>query len=309
MRQELEFHAAGFAVRTGCRWTAATRAQLRRFVTARGLTPSEDELTRAIEHATRDYWHGPSALYVCAADPCAGASGLAHLSGRAGLTVATTGCQGHCKQAPVVALRIGAESQMFGRMIGADDWRVVFDFVRSAVAAGSFLAAGDDAQSFRFDPVHGHAEPAAQLLAARFLIGRFRGQGRFVASGDVFHKEVVGAYEAGGRFISLRMQARYPLPEGGSDVHRALIVLGADGHGGRLLGRAFTDGGDLHDYVVERRESRLEFDDRPPDHDRQWRRVRKTLRPTADGYEERLEVDGGRGLETYLVVHMRPIAG
>src|SRR5256885_1523012 len=84
----------------------------------------------------------------------------------------------------------------------------------------------------RMDGAHGAWRPAGQLRAARFLVGRFRGEGRFVTTGDVFEKEVVGAYEAGGRFISLRMQASYPLPDGGSDVHRALVVVGADARSG-----------------------------------------------------------------------------
>ena len=124
-------------------------------------------------------------------------------------------------------------------------------------------------------------------------------------NGYVFQKELVGAYEAGGRFITLRMEASYPLPDGGNDVHRALVVVGTEQQSGAITGRAYTDGGGIRDYAVERREFALQFEDESPDHERRWKRARKILRPTDSGFEERLEVDAGDGYTPYYVVQMR----
>lgn len=308
----LQRHSSGFAVRSDGRIGNRQRAQLRRFVAARGLSPTEGELTQAIEEACERYHAGDNRLFVCAEAPCAGAFGfdvgdesLARIAATTGVAVTRTGCQGHCKQAPLLTLRVGQECQRFAHLVTEDDRNAVFDFARRAAEARSFLVPENAAAMLRFDPAHGHEETNATLGPMRFLVGRFRGEGRYVRDGYAFTKELVGSYEAGGRFVSLRIQASYPLPEGGTDVHRAFVMVGADNRQGQLTGRAFTDGGEVHDYIVERRASALEFNDRPPDHSRSWKRVRKILRPLDDGFEEELAVDAGDGLAPYYTVRMR----
>jgi hypothetical protein len=52
----------------------------------------------------------------------------------------------------------------------------------------------------------------------------------------------------------------------------------------------------------------LQFDDLPPGgHAGQWRRARKVLRPTPEGFEEQLEVDGGEGFVPYYVISMQRV--
>jgi len=63
----------------------------------------------------------------------------------------------------------------------------------------------------------------------------------------------------------------------------------------------------MREYRVERSERNLQFADEPPGHRDRWRRARKILQPTADGFEERLEVDDGSGYITYYVVTMRKV--
>lgn len=296
-------------------WTEESFERFRTFLQARGVHTSSEELLPLLHKARLEYLRGASRLYVCGAAPCAGAGGrdtsdstLRALATDTGVPVSKTGCQGRCKQAPVIALRIGQRSQIFGRMIAQEDHLAIADFAKAAAQSGSFLVPSGAADEFRYDPEHRDHAPAGHLRSLRFLLGRFRGEGRFAESDYAFQKELVGAYEVGGRFITLRMEATYPLPEGGNDVHRALVVVGTEHHSGAITGRAYTDGGGIRDYAVERREFALHFEDESPDHERRWKRARKILRATDNGFEERLEVDAGDGYTPYYVVQMRRLS-
>jgi hypothetical protein len=254
-------------------------------------------------------------LYLCVAQPCCNKIGfdmadgaLDHVSRELGLPIWKTGCQGPCKQAPVVSLRIGERSEMFAQVSSQDDWRAVLEFVKAAVRAGSLLIDAGAAEEFRHDPVHDHGKPSAQLKALRFLLGHFRGEGRFAMTEYAFHKEVIGTFEAGGRFIALRMDASYPLADGRNDVHKALVIVGSEPASGNITAHAYTDGGIMREYAVERREQSLEFADVPPGHADQWKRARKIIRPTPEGFEEFLEVDAGKGFVPYYAIPMRKIA-
>jgi hypothetical protein len=193
---------------------------------------------------------------------------------------------------------------MFGRVASRAACQVVTRFANDAARAGSLLVPSAGAEEFRYDPLHRHERPNTQLKAIRFLLGHFRGEGRFGCDGAFFEKELFGSYEAGGRFIGLRMAASYQLPEGGTDTHRALVIVGAGPGSGVLTGRAYTDGGGVRDYTVAQRELALEFEDDTPDHGHHWQRARKIISPTSEGYEERLEVDAGSGFEPYYTVRM-----
>jgi hypothetical protein len=123
-----------------------------------------------------------------------------------------------------------------------------------------------------------------------------------------FRKELVGSYESGGRFIALRLLASYPMASGGCDVHRALVVVGAEPTAGSYVGHAYADGGTIRAYTVERSGETLWFDDVVPSHTPAWRSARKLLKPTREGFDERLEVDAGRGFIPYCSVSMRRLA-
>lgn len=311
---ELEFHASGFLVKVEGSWTEAALAQFHHFLNLRRLSPAANELEDALELAKEKYFDGKNRLYVCAAQPCCSKisfdisdAALDRLSRKLGLPISTTGCQGPCKQAPIVSLRIGARSQMFAQVTTQDDWRAVLGFVKAAVQAGSLLVDAGAAEDFRHDPVHDHGKPGAHLKPLRFLLGHFRGEGRYAMTEYAFHKEVIGSFEAGGRFIALRMDASYPLADGRKDVHKALVIVGSEPSSGNITAHAFTDGGIVREYAIARSALALEFADLAPGHANQWKRARKIIRPTPEGFEENLEVDGGQGFVPYYTIPMRKV--
>lgn len=311
---ELQFHASGFLVKVEGAWTDKALAQFRHFLNLRGLSPSPDELARALDQAKGEYVAGNNRLYLCAAQPCCGkiAFGISdaeldRLSRDLGLPISKTGCQGPCKQASVVSVRIGARSEMFAQVNTEDDWRAVLGFVKTAVQAGSLLIDAGAAEDFRHDPVHDHVKPSAHLKSLRFLLGHFRGEGRYAMTEYAFQKEVIGSFEAGGRFIALRMDASYPLADGRKDVHKALVIVGSEPSSGNITAHAYTDGGIVREYAIARSEQALEFADVAPGHGNQWKRARKIIKPTPEGFEENLEVDDGQGFVPYYTIPMRRI--
>ena len=309
---ELSFHASGFVVQVQGSWTNSDLARFQHFLKLRQLEPSPAQLTEVLERARRKYLAVAQELSICAERPCRSRSkldssekALDQLSREDGVALGRTGCQGICKQAPVASLRAGGRSQIFSQVVSRRDWAAVLTFAKATERANSLLVPAGEAEGLFYDPEHAHRQLAAQLKPLKFLLGRFRGEGRYSGSSYTFEKELIGTYEAGGRFIALRMDASYPTPDGRKDVHRALVVVGAEPSSGALKGRAFTDGGTTHDYDVERNEQTLNFADAPPDHAEQWVRARKTLRPTHDGFEECLEVDAGHGFRLYYAIAMR----
>ena len=311
---ELEFHASGFLVKVEGSWTEAALAQFHHFLNLRRLSPSANELEDALGLAKEKYFDGENRLYVCAAQPCCNKIGfdtsdaaLDRLSRELGLPISTTGCQGPCKQAPIVSLRIGARSEMFAQVTTQDDWRTVLDFVKAAVQAGSLLIDPGAAEDYLHDPVHDHGKPSAHLKPLRFLLGHFRGEGRYAMTEYAFQKEVIGSFEAGGRFIALRMDASYPLADGRKDVHKALVIVGSEPTSGNITAHAYTDGGIVREYAIARSAQALEFADLAPGHANQWKRARKIIRPTPEGFEENLEVDGGQGFVPYYTIPMRKV--
>jgi hypothetical protein len=312
---ELEFHASGFLVKVEGTWTEVAFAQFRHFLDLRCLSQSTEQLEESLSHAKENYLAGKNRLYVCAAQPCCSKIGfdtseaaLNSLTRELGLPISKTGCQGPCKQAPVVSLRIGERSEMFAQVITQEDLHAVLGFVKAAVQAGSLLIDAGAAEDFRHDPVHDHGKSSAHLKPLRFLLGHFRGEGRYAMTEYAFHKEVIGSFEAGGRFIALRMDASYPLADGRKDVHKALVIVGSEPSSGNITAHAYTDGGIVREYAIAHSEQALEFADVPPGHAEQWKRARKILKPTNDGFEESLEVDAGEGFVPYYTIPMRKIA-
>ena len=310
---ELDFHASGFVVKTEGAWSEAALAQFRHFLKLRRLTPSDDEMLHTLSRAKEAYTSAPNRLFVCTAHPCCDKTNfdvseneLERRSAEIGAPISKTGCQGPCKQAPVISLRVGEKQEMFAEVANHADWRTVLKYVQAAVRAGTLLVDTGEAEKFRFDPVHDHEKPSAHMQPLEFLLGHFRGEGRYAMTDYVFQKELLGSFEAGGRFIALRMDATYPLADGRKDVHKAFVIVGAE-PAGAITAHAYTDGGVMREYAIARNESELEFADVPPGHASQWQRARKILRPTAGGFEERLEVDPGDGFVPYYVIAMRKI--
>jgi hypothetical protein len=313
-KAELAFHASGFLAKVAGSWTEAAVAQFRHFLSLRRSTPSAQELEDALALAKENYFAGENRFYVCDAQPCCNKTGfdtsdaaLEHLSGELGLPISKTGCQGPCKQAPVVSLRIGARSEMFAQVTTQSDWKAVLGFVKAAVRAGSLLIDPGAAEEFLYDQAHDHGKPSAHLKPLRFLLGHFRGEGRYAMTEYAFQKEVIGSFEAGGRFIALRMDASYPLADGRKDVHKALVIVGSEPSSGNITAHAYTDGGIVREYSIARSEQALEFADLAPGHATQWKRARKIIRPTPEGFEENLEVDAGQGFVPYYTIPMRKV--
>ena len=291
---ELDFHASGFIVNVQGLWTDDALRQFRHFLNLRRIFSSDDEVLGALQRAKAKYLAGAGHLYVCTAEPCRGKisfdashAGLARACQQTGVAISTTGCQGPCKQAPVVSLRIGERSEVLAEIASPNDWRAILDFAKRAGAANTLLIDAGAAEQFRFDPVHDHGKPSAHLKSLEYLLGHFRGEGRYAMTAYNFQKEVIGTFEAGSRFIALRMDASYPLADGRKDVH---------------------NGGIMRQYEVSNDQGVLCFADHPPGHAGQWKRARKILNPTREGFEERLEVDGGDGsFVPYYVVCMHRV--
>jgi hypothetical protein len=311
---ELQIHALGFIVKVHGTWTEAALNQFRDFLKRRGLDPSDEALMATLRQAREKYLDGPGCLSVCAARPCRDKIGfdlsdgaLQSAAAAAGMPISLTGCQGPCKQAPVLALRIADRSEFFAQIASARDWQAILEFAKQARSAGTLMINAGAAEPFRFDPVHDPIKPAVHLTPLRFLLGHFRGEGKYTMTPYRFRKEVIGTPEAGGRFIALRMDVSYPLVDGRIDVHNALVMVGAQASPNRFIAHAYTDAGIFREYSVEGSEGGLKFDDLPPGHIEQWRRARKILRPTPEGFVEQLEVDGGEGYLPYYVIAMQRV--
>ena len=310
---ELGFHASGFAVKTEGAWTEAALAQFRHFLKLRHLTPSDSELLGVLQRAKEAYTSCANRLFVCTAQPCCDRAKfdvsdneLTRLSAEIGAPISKTGCHGPCKQAPLLTLRVGNKQEMFAEVVTDKNWRAVLKYVQAATRAGTFLVNTGEAEKFRFDPVHDHEKPSAHMQPLEFLLGHFRGEGKYAMTDYVFQKELLGSFEAGGRFIALRMDATYPLADGRKDVHKAFVIVGAE-PAGAITAHAYTDAGVVREYAIAHNDREVEFADVPPGHASQWKRARKILRPTADGFEERLEVDPGSGFVPYYIIPMRKI--
>ena len=312
---DLESHASGFVAKVGGAWTDTALAQFRDYLTKIGILTSEDNLRAVIENAKEKFWQGDCRVFLCNALPChvkirfdLSIEALDRSHSEFGVPVSLTGCQGPCKQAPVLTLRVGNRSECFAQVASPADWQAVLRFANKAAAAGTLLLDAQDAQQYRFDPVHNEPKQDVHLNHLMFLLGHFRGDGKYAMTSYTFQKEVIGTFEAGGRFIALRMDASYPLPDGRKDVHKAFVIVGSEPSSETIKAHVYTDGGTVREYCIESGNGQLYFDDVPPGHGKLWKRARKILRPTAVGFEERLEVDSGDGsFVPYYVIVMQKV--
>ena len=275
---------------------------LRRYLESKSIAHTSVEFDVSLERAKRYFAQGDAHLFLCDGEPCqqrrrfeATLKVLQHEAERIGCPISPTACQGPCKQAPVALLRVGHGCELFAQFVHRPDWAAVLDFAQRATQARTLLVDAGTAQPFRFDPVHEPQKPSAALEHVRFLLGHFEGAVELPLEQRSIQKEVVGSWEAGGRFLSLRMAATYRKTDGSWDRHHAFIILGPDDETGTLVSRAYTDGGIIHEFHIVIEEKRLMFVDRVPHHVPAVA-ARKVLTPTAQGYEETLELDRGLGV-------------
>lgn len=313
-QDELNTYALGFLARVQGSWTDEAISDWRAELTRLGFAPAASEISIALAHAHERFYEGPGHLLVCMGRPCHvrqkfDASDAAMRQGLdASLLLSTTECQGPCKQAPVATLRIGQRSMMFAQFAQTADWQAVRSFAQRAAAAGTLLVEQGSAEAFAFDPVHDHEHGSVVLQPLRFLLGRFQGEGEETTRPMSFQKEMVGSLEAGGRCLALRMGVTYPLANGQKDTHNAFVTIGVNPDTEAIEARAYTDGGAIHEFQLQMEGDAVVFAERPPVHNDQAQRARKILRPTPDGFEERVEVDYGSGqYEMHSVLAMQRV--
>jgi hypothetical protein len=281
--------------------TETAIADLRRYVESKAITRSSVEFDASLARANRHFFEGDAHFFLCDGEPCrqrrgfeAASDALHDDAERIGCRISPTGCQGPCKQAPLALLRVGHGYELFSQFARRREWEAVLSFAQRAAQAKTLLVDAGTAQPFRFDPIHEPEKPSTALEYVRFLLGHFEGTVELPQEQRSIQKEVVGSWEAGGRFLSLRMAATYRKTNGSWDRHQAFIVLGPDEETGALVSRAYTDGGMIHEFHLVMEDGQLMFPDRMP-HNMPAVAARKILAPTAQGYEERVEIDWGRG--------------
>lgn len=300
-----------FVVQRQGRWTATDEANLKRRLTRRGLVGDNTPLGPALEAAQAWFAEGEAHLFVCGGRPCEQRSrDFAGLVKRVDgneeggpLRVTMTACQGPCKQAPVATLRVGERCTMFAQVHEACAWEVVLDYSGRAAGAGTLLVDPAEAQAYLFDPVHEGEGGSGRQQRLAFLIGHFAGEGRHAEGTGGFQTEVIGSWEAGGRFVGLRMAVTYRLDDQRSDVHHALVLVATTTQRGRTRRGPTQMGG------------------QPGTSSCRWRatgscsttgcrvnaaRARKVLVPQAGGYDEVLEIQAeGEGFREYSTVELR----
>ena len=308
----LEEAARAFAVQRQGHWNPSDVARLRKRLARRGVDVTA--LEAAVEQGRQWFFEGPAHLFVCGGEPCRARAResddvfarVPSHAGARGLAVSVTACQGPCKQAPVGTLRVGERSAMFAQVHELCDWQAVLAYADRAAVAGTLLVDPGSAQGFLFDPVHDHERASVALQPLAFLVGRVSGSGQYSGRDGSFHKEVVGSWEAGGRFIGLRMAVTYPLDDGRNDVHQALVLVGYDAAAGAFEARAYTDSGTTQDYRLTLDGDRILFDDRVPPHTSGAVRARKVIARRPGGYDEHLEIQReGEPFETFSTVPLR----
>ena len=277
-------------------------ADLRRQIASKEISHTEVEFDASLARAKQSFAEGDAHFFLCDGKPCqqrrrfdATSQMLQSEAKRIGCRMSSTACQGPCKQAPLAVLRVGHGCELFAQFARRREWEAVLGFAQRAAQAKTLLVDAGVAQAFRFDPVHQPEKPSAALEHVRFLLGHFEGTVELPLEQRSIQKEVVGCWEAGGRFLSLRMAATYRRTNGEWDRHQAFIILGPDEETGALVSRAYTDGGMIHEFDIVIEERRLMFADRVPHHVSAVA-ARKVLTPTARGYEETLELDQGLGV-------------
>ncbi|MGQ0811055.1 MAG: (2Fe-2S) ferredoxin domain-containing protein, partial [Nitrospiraceae bacterium] len=267
-------------------------ADLRRYAQSKDIVSNAADFDQSLDRAKQQFAEGHTHFFLCDGAPCRRrrrfdgmAGALQQAAETVGCRITLTACQGPCKQAPVATLRVGTQSEMFAQFAQVSQWEAVLGFVKAACKAGTLQIAAESAEPFRYDPDHGSEKPCPAILPLQILIGHIEGMVELPEERRSIHKEVVGSWEVGGRFIALRMAATYQRAGGPNDRHHALVLVGPDGEAGGFLSRAYTDAGLVQDFHLECEGTQLWFADRVP-HGVVAKAARKVLAPTAEGYDE-----------------------
>lgn len=283
--------ALAFVVKTQGSWTCDALSEYRDSLT------QSDGFETSLNTALAVFSSGPAKIFFCNGSACQKrrrfeASLLSSLEELQTIQVQShlTDCQGPCKFAPIATLRVGTRSTMFAEFPQIKDLEKIVDFAVRATNAKTLLVDVGASLPFHFDPSHEEGPSSNRLSPVEFLLGHFVGSGHCPSKNYKFTKEVMGAWEVGGRFLALRMAATYELKSGLKDMHQALVILGLDPENGEWIGRAFTDGGLLKDFHVTLDDGRIIFPESIP-HGSEAKNARKVLTPTVQGYIEVLELD------------------
>ena len=219
---DLESHASGFVAKVGGTWTDAALEQFGDYLKKIGIFTSEDELCAVVDNAKEKFWQGHCRVFLCNALPChakirfdLSMEALDRSYAEFGVPVSLTGCQGPCKQAPVLTLRVGNRSECFAQVASPADWQRVLVFANRAVAADTLLLDAQDAEQYRFDPVHDEPKQNVHLNHMLFLLGHFRGEGKYAMTGYTFQKEVMEHLrpEVGSSHFGWMLRIRYRMEE------------------------------------------------------------------------------------------------
>ncbi len=308
---ELQRYALALVVSNMGLWTDEADSHLRGYVAAKGLSLSEEAVATVKMEASRRFHTGREQLFLCTGQPCerrmkfdGSEMALQMYSEQSGVSVTATACQGPCKQAPVATLRVGQACEMFAEFAHPQEWAAVLAYAGRARQAGTLLVDPGAALPYRFDPAHDHEKPSAALEGVGYLVGHFEGTVHLPAERRSIRKELIGSWEAGGRFLGLRMGVTYQRDDGRSDRHQALVLVAPDWERGGLVAHAFTDGATVHEFRLESEGGALTFPDRVP-HGVEAVSARKVLVATGEGFAERLEFDRGLGIyETYYTMSL-----
>jgi (2Fe-2S) ferredoxin len=175
--KDLEFHASGFIVKVHGSWTDTALQEFRQFLRLRGLGPTNGDLESVLARAKQQYSEGKYRLSICSGQPCCARIGfdtsdqaLSALAEDMNVSISKTGCQGPCKQAPVLSVRVGDRSEIFAQVFSEQDWQIILNFVKAARRSGTLLIDAGQAEKFCFDPVHDRARPGAHLEPYTFFL-------------------------------------------------------------------------------------------------------------------------------------------
>lgn len=298
-----------YIVRTQGKGSSDSLNRLREYYEKHEGALTDSALDEALMHGLERFNQGQAHLYICNGLPCRNKNQMVFSPNTlkiGGCLTTLTECQGPCKQAPVATLRVDQEFQIFSQVALSDHWKHVFKFAKAAAGSQSLEIDSTQVQPFIFDPEKDIQKPDVNLIGMDYLIGAFSGEGRYVDGRPGFLKSVKGTWEAGGRFVSLSMEANYQTNEGKTDTHRALVMVGAGTQPNEPSAWIFSDSGQVLQKDVKIEDKELFFEDRVPGGLETDARARKKLKPVSDGFLETLEVAKGNGdYEEYSNVHLK----
>ncbi len=297
----LEELALGFVLRMQGYWTEESLDPMIEYLNKKKIPFHRDQLVEKLGQAKRFFNKDPNHLFVCKGRPCLKRqfegfpkAVLQEFGPDKACPVTFTQCQGPCKQAPFATLRIGTETRQFSQFSNPSDWTLISKQIQNAVVQNTLVIDWGSASPFVFNFTDPTASQDVHLKSLQFLVGHFKGQGRFIDFDKTFDKEIIGAWELGG-FLSIRMTATYPMQNGRQDTHRVMVILGKDPAEAHISARAYTDHGMTIDFTIQQNGSELEFEDTPPGRFGKKARARKRIYPVNDGLKEVLEIDRGDG--------------